>query len=210
MTKPRTIRLLLVDDHFVVRMGLASSLNLEADMEVVAECGKGEQAVELFRKHQPDVTLMDWRLPGMSGVATTATIRREFPEARIVMLSAFEGEEDIHSAVQAGVSAYLPKSVEREELLRATRAVHAGSSCFPPAIAAKLKAHTARPELSPRELEVLRLVVQGRLNKEIADALGLAEITIKQHVSSILNKLGVADRTQAATAAIQRGIVHLE
>jgi DNA-binding NarL/FixJ family response regulator len=210
MTKTRKIRLLLVDDHFVVRMGLASSLNLEADMEVVAECGKGEQALELFRRHRPDVTLMDWRLPGMNGVETTAAIRREAGDARVIMLSAFEGEEDIHSAVQAGVSAYLPKSVEREELLAAIRAVHGGGSYFPAAIAEKLKAHMSRPELSPREMEVLRLIVKGRLNKEIADALGLAEITVKQHVSSILAKLGVADRTQAATAAIQRGIVHLE
>lgn len=207
--KKRT-RLLLVDDHFVVRMGLAGSLDAEHDLKVVAECGNGEQAVEAYRDQRPNVVVMDWRLPGMTGVQATAAIRAEFPDARIVILSNYDGEDDIHQAVQAGAMAYLPKSVEREELLAAIRSVAAGGAYFPPAIAARLAARRNRPELSPREMDVLRQVVRGASNKEIARSLGIAEITVKLHVSKLLEKLDVADRTQAATTAIQRGIVHLD
>jgi len=203
-------RVMLVDDHFVVRMGLAGSLDAEHDLRVVAECGSGEQAVELYRAERPNVVVMDWRLPGMSGVEVTAAIRAEYPEARVVMLSNYDGEEDVYQAVEAGVAAYLPKSVEREELLLAIRSVVAGKPYFPPAIAARLAARQNRPEISPREMDVLRLIVRGASNKEIAKALGIVEITVKLHVSKLLEKLGVADRTQAATTAIQRGIVHLD
>lgn len=210
MKPARRIRLLLVDDHFVVRMGLASSLNLEPDMQVVGECGSGEEAIALYRRHQPDVVMMDGRLPGLSGAEATAAIRREFPLARILMLSVRDGEEDIFRAVQTGVVAYLHKAAPREDILAAIRAVAAGQACFPPAIAQKLTARQGRATLTDRELEVLRLIVEGRANKEIADVLGLAEVTIKLHVGNLLAKLGVQDRTQAATAAIHRGIVHLD
>ncbi len=210
MKKPPKIRLLLVDDHFIVRMGLASAIGAEPDMTVVAECGRGEQAVELFHQHTPDVTVMDWRLPGISGVQATEAIRGEFPQARVVLLSVYDGEEDVFGAVRAGVAAYLPKSAERAELLAAIRAVHSGQTYFPPAIAAKLAARQARPELTGREREVLHWVVLGRTNREIARQLGIAEVTVKLHVSSALQKLGASDRTEAATVAIQRGIVHLE
>ncbi len=210
MKKHPKIRLLLVDDHFVVRMGLMGAINAEPDMTVAAECGSGEQAVELFRQHAPNVTLMDWRLPGMSGVQATEAIREECPAARVVLLSVYEGEEDVYCAVQAGAAAYLPKSAERAELLAAIRAVHSGQTCFPPAMAAKLAARRARPELSGREREVLHWVVLGRTNKEIAQELGIAEVTVKLHVGNVLQKLGVRDRTEAATVAIQRGIVHFE
>ena len=210
MKKITKIRLLLVDDHFVVRLGLVGAINAEPDMMVVAECGSGEQAIELFRQHLPDVTLMDRRLPGISGVRATAAIRQEFPQARLVLLSVYEGEEDVFRAVQVGVASYLPKSIERGELLSAIRAVHAGQTYFPAAIAAKLTARQARPELTSRELEVLHFVVLGRTNKEIATALRIAEVTVKLHVSSVLQKMGVNDRTEAATVAIQRGVIHQE
>ena len=210
MKKPARIRLLLVDDHFIVRIGLTGAIHAEADMTVAAECGSGEQAIELFRQHLPDVTVMDWRLPGMSGMQATEAIREEFPQARVVLLSVYEGEEDVFRAVQVGVAAYLPKSAERAELLAAIRAVHSGRTYFPPAIAAKLAARQARPELSSRESEVLHWVVLGRTNREIARELGIAEVTVKVRVGSVLQKLGARDRTEASTLAIQRGILHLE
>jgi DNA-binding NarL/FixJ family response regulator len=210
MTTGKKTRVMLVDDHFVVRMGLAGSLDAERDLQVVAECGSGEQAVELYRTHRPDVVVMDWRLPGISGVAATAAIRNQFPEALIVVLSNYDGEDDIYQAVEAGAKAYLPKSVDREELLTAIRRVAGGQTYLPPAIAARLAARQERPQLSPREMEVLRLIVRGASNKQIAKTLGIAEITAKLHVSKLLEKLDASDRTQAATTAIRRGIVHLE
>lgn len=210
MTPAPSIRLLLVDDHFVVRMGLASSLSLEPGMRVAAECGSGEEALVLFRQHQPDVVIMDGHLPGLSGAQATAAIRREFPNARVLMLSVRDGEEDIFRAVEAGVAAYLHKAARREDIIAAIRAVASGQTWFPAAIAEKLAARARRAALTDRELEVLRLIVDGRANKEIADKLSVAEVTVKLHVGNILGKLGVQDRTQAATAAIQRGIVHLE
>jgi DNA-binding NarL/FixJ family response regulator len=206
----RRTRVMLVDDHFVVRMGLAGSVDAERDLEVVAECGSGEQAVEIYPAARPDVVVMDGRLPGMSGVEATSALRAAFPGARVVILSNYDGEEDVYRAVQAGAVAYLSKTVERAELLTAIRRVAAGETYFPAAIAAKLAQRENRPELSPREMDVLRLIVSGASNKEIAKALGIAEITVKLHVSRVLEKLDVADRTQAATTAIQRGIVHLE
>jgi DNA-binding NarL/FixJ family response regulator len=210
MKTSRKIRLMLVDDHFVVRAGLAGSLGLDPEVEIVAECGTGEEALAAYRKHRPDVVLMDWRLPGISGVEAAQKIRAEFPEARILQLTIYEGDEDIFRAVEAGARGYLPKSVSRRELLAAIRAVHRGGEVFPPAIQAKLDARRARPELNEREKTVLKLIVHGRSNKEIASDLGIAEVTVKFHVGNLLAKLGVQDRTQAATAAIQRGIVHLD
>ena len=206
----KKVRLMLVDDHFVVRMGLAASLCLEADMKIVAECGTGEEAVELYREHQPDVVVMDSQLPGIDGPQTTCAIRQESPDARVIALSVHDGEEDIFRAVQAGAAGYLQKGARRDEIVAAIRAVAAGESCFPPAIAEKLITRQQHPSLSKRELEVLRLIVDGHANKEIARILNLAQVTVKLHVGHILEKLGVLDRTQAATTAIQRGIVHLD
>lgn len=203
------IRLMLVDDHFVVRAGLAGSLGMEPDVIVVAECGSGEQAIEAYRQHRPDVVLMDWRLTGLSGVEATAVIRREFPEARIISFTVYEGEEDIARAVEAGVSGYLPKSSSRQEILGAIRAVQRGQSVFPPLIAAKLSAGRSRGKLNEKELIVLKAIARGRSNKEIGAELNLAEVTVKFYVGRILEKLGVLDRTQAATTALQRGIIHL-
>ena len=204
------IEALLATDRLFEAAVISGALTLDAEIEIVAECDSGEQAIAAYRKRRPDLVLMDWRLPGISGVEATAAILREFPEARIVSLTATEGEEDIHRAVEAGVVGYLPKTVSRKELLAAIRAVHGGAKCFPPAIAAKLEERRRRPALNDRELAVLRRIVRGRSNKEIAVDLDLAEVTVKFHVGNLLEKLGAADRTQAATAAIQRGIIHLD
>jgi DNA-binding NarL/FixJ family response regulator len=210
MNKTERIRLMLVDDHFVVRAGLAGSLGMEPDVEVVVECGSGEHAVAAYREHRPDVVLMDWRLPGMSGVDATAVIRREFPAARVIVFTVYEGEEDITRAVEAGVMGYLPKSSSRQEILAALRAIRGGGTVFPAPIAAKMRAASARGRLTEKEMIVLRAVVRGRSNKEIAAELNLAEVTVKFYVGRILDKLGVLDRTQAATTALQRGIIHLD
>lgn len=207
---PCKIRILLVDDHYLVRVGLSSIINFEPDMTVVAEATSGEQAVELFRKHRPDVTLMDLRLPGIGGVEAMTAIRQEFPAARIIVISIREGDEEVYRAFQAGARSYLPKHVTREELLKAVRATHAGQYHIPPEVGSRLAERMPRSDLSPRELEVLELVVRGKRNKEIAAALDITEGTVKLHVSSILGKLGVHDRTEAVTTALQRGIVQLD
>jgi len=209
MKASRKIRLLLVDDHFIVRMGLAGSLNQEADMQVVAEASDGAEAVALFAKHKPDVTLMDGRLPDIHGTEAITRIRSTAPDARIILLSIDETEEDIARAVAAGIQGYLPKSIARAELLAAIRNVHRGAAYFPATVAQRIAARGHRSALSQRELEVLRLVVQGRANKQIADTLGIAEITVKVHVSHILEKLDVPDRTRAATLAIERGLIRI-
>jgi DNA-binding NarL/FixJ family response regulator len=203
------LRLLLVDDHYLVRVGLSSIIALEKDLTVCAEAATGEQAVALFRAERPDVTLMDLRLPGMSGAETTRAIREEFPDARIIVLSTYSTDEEIYGALQAGAMAYLLKSVQREELVAAIRKAAAGQRHIPPDLAARLAARQPRSQLSPRELDVLRLIVGGKRNKEIAGSLQISEGTVKIHVSSILTKLGVFDRTEAVTAALQRGIVQL-
>ena len=200
---------MLVDDHYLVRVGLSSIIALEADLAVCAEAATGEQAVALFRSERPDVTLMDLRLPGMSGSEATQAIRREFPEARVIILSTYSTDEEIYAALQAGALAYLLKSVEREELVLAIRRVAAGERHVAPDVAARLAARQPRSQLSPRELDVLRLIVGGKRNKEIAGALDISEGTVKIHVSNILTKLGVFDRTEAVSAAVQRGIVQL-
>ena len=203
-------RILIVDDHFLLRIGLATSLNSEADLTVVAEAGTGAQALELYRKHQPDIVLMDLRLPDMGGDQTAAALCKEFPKAKVIMISSFDGQDDIYRSLQAGARSYLPKNVLRDELLRAIRAVQAGENYLPPTVAARLVQRMHAPELSAREAEVLKLVVDGLTNKEIAQSLAITEITVKNHVSSILTKLNATDRTQASTIAIQRGIVHLD
>jgi two-component system NarL family response regulator len=208
MSEP--IRLLVVEDHHIVRQGLVALLNTVADMQVLAEASDGEIGVELFRKHQPDVTLMDLRLPTLGGAEAVAKIRAEFPAARIIVLTTFDGDEDIYRALQAGARGYLLKGMFGDELLDAIRAVHAGKTRIPAVVAERLAGRMGGHELTPRELEVLGLIVRGQSNKEIGGSLSISEATVKTHINSILSKMGVTDRTQAATSAIQRGIVHLK
>ncbi len=203
------IRILVAEDHLVARVGVSTIVNMQPDMTVVAEASNGQQAVELYRKHRPDVTLLDLRMPGMGGVEAAAAIRAEFPNARMIALTTYGGDEDIRRALAAGVLAYLTKDVLHDELLKAIRAVHQGQTYLPAAVAAALAAQLPRPDLSAREVQVLELIVRGLANKQIAYTLNIAEHTVKNHVKNILSKLGVQDRTQAATAAIQRGIIHL-
>jgi two-component system NarL family response regulator len=204
-----SIRILVAEDHLVARVGVSTIVNMQPDMTVVAEASNGQQAVELYKKHLPDVTLLDLRMPVMSGVEAATAIRREYPNARMIALTTYGGDEDIRRALAAGVQAYLTKDVLHDELLKAIRAVHGGQTYLPAAVAASLAAQIPRPDLSAREVQVLELIVQGLANKQIAYSLSIAEHTVKNHVKSILSKLGVQDRTQAATAAIQRGIIHL-
>lgn len=208
--KRTPINVLIVDDHFMARLGLTVPINGEPDMRVVAEAEDATEALSQNRKHRPDVVTMDYRLPGESGADAVLAIRGEFPDARIIMLSAYDGEEDIYRAAQAGVSGYLTKSATRADVLAAIRRVHAGEKAYAPAVAAKLQAHQQREPLIPREVEILRHIVEGRANKEIADAMRLSEPLVKLHVRKILDKLGAVDRTRAATLAIERGIVHLD
>jgi two-component system, NarL family, response regulator len=203
------IRILVADDHLVARIGVSAIVNQQPDMLVIAEASNGRQAVERYRKHLPDVILLDLRMPLMSGVEAAVAIRGEFPDARIVVLTSFGGDEDIRSALAAGVQAYLTKDVLRHELLKTIRAVYAGRTYLPPALAAAVEAQRRSPLLSKREVEVLELVARGLSNKQISYALDINETTAKNHVQHILHKLGAQDRTQAATAAIQRGIIHL-
>ena len=206
--KPK-IQVLIVDDHFLVRIGLANSLNIESDMACVAEARTGAEAIELYRKHLPDVVLLDLRLPDMDGVEVTTKLRSEFPDATVIMISTFDGEEDIYRALQAGARSYVPKDVSRDELLQIIRTVHEGNHALPAPVAARLAQRMQRRELTEREHQVLRLVVEGQTNKQIAANLQVTEVTVKLHVSSILTKLGAQDRTHASTLAIQRGIVHV-
>lgn len=203
-------RILVVDDHFMVRMGLSSSLNAEEDMEVVAEAGNAADALKAYRELRPSLVLMDVRLPGMSGPDAVTAIMREFPDARILMLSTHSGEEEIYRSLQAGARGYILKSVMREELLRAIRQVHEGKRYLDPTLAPLLAERVTHRSLTSRELEVLQMAAKGMGNKEIAAALNIAEVTVKLHVSHVLEKLNVKDRTEAATAALKRGILTLD
>jgi DNA-binding NarL/FixJ family response regulator len=203
------IRILIADDHNVVRQGLAALLNTVPDFKVIAQAADGNEAVECFKKHQPDVTLMDLRMPKLSGVEAVAQIRRLNAAARVIVLTTFDGDEDIYRALQAGAKAYLLKGMFGEELIDAIRAVHAGRSRIPAVVAERLAERVQGSELTPRELDVLKAIVAGRSNKEIGADLAISEATVKTHINNILSKLGVTDRTQAATTALQRGIVQL-
>lgn len=203
------IRILVVDDHNVVRQGIVSLIKSVSDMTVVAEASDGRQAIALFREHRPDVTIMDLRLPVMSGVDAITEIRKEFPTARVIVLTTFDGDEDIYRALQAGARGYLLKDMFGDDLMDAIRTVHAGRTRIPAAIAQRLADRMGGPDLTRREMEVLKLIVGGRSNKEIGRELFISEATVKTHINSLLSKLGVTDRTQAATTALQRGIVHL-
>lgn len=205
-----TIRVLIVEDHHVVRQGLVSLLNVVEGIEVVGEAADGVEAIAQHRKHQPDITLIDLRLPRMSGVDAIHRIRMESPQSRFIVLTTYDGDEDIYRALKAGAKAYLLKGMTTDELITAIRVVHAGRSHIPQAIAEKLAERMGVEELTPREMDVLEQIVAGMSNKQIADELGVSEATVKTHINSLLGKLGVTDRTQAATAAIRRGIVTLE
>ncbi len=206
----KKIRIMVVDDHFVVRIGIAESISLEADMSVDIEASNGQQAISRFRNEKPDIVLMDVGLPDLSGIEVTSAICKEFPDALIIMLSTHNNEEDIYRSIQAGAKTYVLKSAPREELIETIRAIHGGRQRIAPEIGARLAARAGRAELTARELEVLRLVADGKSNKEIGVVLDLAEITVKIHVGRILAKLKANDRTQAAMMALRRGILSME
>ncbi len=203
-------RIMIVEDHPVVREGLSLIIRAQPDMEVVAEAGNGTQAIASYNEYAPDVTLMDLRLPGISGADAIAEIRRNHAQARFVVLTTYDGEDDVYRALQSGAQGYVLKGMSHEELLQAIRCVRSGSTCIPPAIQTRLRARAGQPNLSSRELEVLQLIVVGKGNREIGEMLGLTEGTVKSYVNHILSKLDVGDRTQAAICAIRRGIVYLE
>jgi DNA-binding NarL/FixJ family response regulator len=203
------IQILIADDHTVVRDGLVAIVRQEPDMEVVAETGDGQQAVELWKKHRPDVTLMDLRMPGLDGVNAIYAIRAAEPGARIVVLTTFDGDEDIYRGMRAGAKSYLLKDVRREELFQCIREVHAGRMFVPPAIAVKLAERLPAEELTPRELEVLRLLAEGKPNKLIGTAMSITEVTVKSHVQSVFKKLNVLSRTEAIAVANRRGLLRL-
>ena len=206
----KPIRVLVIEDHNVVREGLVALLKVAEGLDVVGQAADGVEAIAQFRKHQPDIALIDLRLPRMSGVDVIERIRMETPHARFIVLTTYDGDEDIYRALKAGARAYLLKGMTSEELIGTIRTVHLGKSYIPPAIAERLAERMGAQDLTPREFEVLEHIVQGRSNKEIAAELEVSEATVKTHINSLLGKLGVTDRTQAATAAIQRGMVPLE
>lgn len=205
-----SIRLLVVDDHPMVRKGFVALLRTVEGFEVVGEAGDGNEAVSLYATSKPDVTLMDLRLPTMGGVEAIKAIRSASPLARIIVLTTFDGDEDIFRALQAGAKGYLLKGMAVEDLISTIRSVHAGRTRIPAEIADKLAGRMGTPDLTTRELDVLRSIVRGLSNKQISSELFISEATVKTHINNLLGKLGVSDRTQATTAAIQRGIVHLD
>jgi two-component system NarL family response regulator len=204
------IKILIADDHPVVREGLTAMIDRQPDMHVVAEAENGRQAVELAVRHEPDIVLMDLRMPEMGGVEVTVKLRQLLPNCRVIVLTTYDGDQDIVRALQSGARAYLLKDTFRAELLAAIRAVHGGESRIPAAVARRLAEHIVNPGLTPRELEVLRLMAAGHSNREIARSLFVTESTIKGHVNNIFGKLGVRHRTHAVTLALQRGIISLD
>jgi len=203
------IRVLCADDHPLVRKGIASLLANEADIVLVGEAANGREAVERFRALKPDVTLMDLRMPELDGVGALKQIRLEYPDAKVIALTSYDGDQDIYQAIDAGVRGYLLKEMVHSEVLRAIRTVHAGKRLIPIEVAERLSDYFPQIALTPREVEVLASVAQGLANKDIAERLGTASGTVKMHVQNILGKLGAADRTHAVTIAIQRGILHM-
>ncbi|MGZ8900027.1 MAG: response regulator [Limisphaerales bacterium] len=210
MQESKTIQLLVVDDHQAFRLGLVAIIDDVPEMKVIAEAADGKQALEICAKLRPDIVLMDLRLPGLSGVEATLAIRQSYPETRVIVITTFDGDEDIYRALQSGAHAYLLKDMSKEELVDAIRAVHAGKYRLPTNVAGRLAERMRRPEITPRELEALKLIVKGKSNKEIASALSITEETVKGHLKSLFLKLEVNDRTQAAITALQRGFVHLD
>ena len=209
MSQSTTVRVLIADDHSIFRQGLATIISRDPDMVVIAQAENGQQAIDLFREHQPDVTLMDLRMPEVEGVEAIIAIRDKFKSARIIVLTTYDSDEDIYRGLQAGAKGYLLKETEPDELLNAIRAIHRGQQYIPPDVGAKLVQRLSNPVLTERELAVLRSMAQGMSNAEIAAALSIGEGTVKSHVNRILSKLDVNDRTQAVIVAIKRGIVNL-
>jgi DNA-binding NarL/FixJ family response regulator len=210
MSGERIIRVLVADDHFVVRMGLIALVNTEPDMKVVGEAADGNQAVEMFARLVPDLVLMDLRMPVKDGITATREIRAKHPEARILMLTTFDGDTDIHHAIQAGARGYVLKNSTGDKLIPALRAVAAGQKWIPKEIATRLASRNLFEELTPREVQVLQQMARGLANKEIGDVLKITEHTVKDHLKNILGKMRVADRTEAVTVALQRGIIQLQ
>jgi DNA-binding NarL/FixJ family response regulator len=209
MAVPNPIRILSVEDHPVFREGLSTIISSQLDMFMVAHAANAADAVAEFRHHMPDVTLMDLRLPGTDGTDALIAIRGEFPQARIIMLTTSDGDAEIQRAMRAGASAYVLKSMPKDELLAVVRSVHAGKRHIPPEVAARLAEHLGDDELTPRELDVLRLIRDGHRNKQIADRLDIAETTVNFHIKNLVDKLGANDRTHAVTIAIRRGLLQI-
>ncbi len=209
-TNPSVIRILTVDDHPLLREGIAALVKAEQDMQIVAEASDGAEAIQQFRRHRPDVTLMDIQMPNLNGTEAISRIRNEFPDAKIIVLSTYSGDVQVLRAIRAGARGYIVKGHVHRELLGTIRSVHAGHKRIPPEIAAELAEHAADDALSSREIDVLRLIAAGNPNKQIADKLCIEETTVKSHISSILSKLGANDRTHAVTIGLQRGIIELD
>jgi DNA-binding NarL/FixJ family response regulator len=205
----QSISILSVDDHDLVRKGVAAILSTEPDVHLIAEANTAQEAIRLYREHRPDVTLMDLRLPDKSGIETTREIREEFPDAKIIALTSYDGDQDIYRALEAGVRGYLLKEMVHTEVIRAIRIVHAGKRFIPLQVSQQVSGFFPEVALTPREIDVLALVARGFGNKEVGDMLGTAPGTVKAHVQSILSKLGAKDRTHAVTIALRRGIIHL-
>jgi DNA-binding NarL/FixJ family response regulator len=203
------ITVLCVDDHSLVRKGVAAILSAEPQLRLVGEAATGQDALRLFRQHRPDITLMDLRLPDTNGIETTKAIRAEFPGARIIALTSYDGDQDIYRALEAGVRGYLLKEMVHTEVIRAIRIVHTGKRYMPAEVSEQVSEFFPEEALTPREVEVLSLVARGLGNKEVGDTLGTASGTVKAHIQSILSKLGAKDRTHAVTIALRRGIIHL-
>ena len=210
LKKTDTIRIMLVDDHPAFRKGMAALIESEPDLQVVAETGDGREALAIYRQKKPDVVLMDLRLPGMGGVEATLAIRKEFPAASVIVLTTFDRDEDIYRAIQSGAKSYLLKDTPDDELAAAIRDVHAGKQVLSGKLATRLAERQQRPELTPREMDVLQMLIKGRSNREIGTALFLCEDTVKAHFKTLFAKLKVQDRTEAAISAIRQGIVHLD
>jgi DNA-binding NarL/FixJ family response regulator len=206
---PKQIRVLSVDDHPLLREGIAALVNVEADMRMVAEASNGQEAIEKFRLHRPDVTLMDLQMPGSNGIEAIIDIHNEFPNARIIVLTTYTGDVQVLRALRGGAQGYILKGHVHRELLETIRAVHAGKKRIPPEVAAELADHAAEDNLTSREIDVVRLIASGNANKVIADQLSISEETVKTHVTNILSKLGANDRTHAVTIALKRGIIEL-
>lgn len=206
----KSIRVLTVDDHPLLREGIAALVSAEADMKLIAEASNGQEAVEKFRQHRPDVTLMDLQMPGVNGIEAITRIQSEFPGARIIVLTTYSGDVQVLAALKAGARAYILKGHVHRELLETIRAVHAGQKRIPPEIAAELAQHATDDSLTPREIDVLRLIATGNSNKQIADQLSIGEATVKSHVTNILSKLSANDRAHAVTIGLKRGIIELE
>jgi DNA-binding NarL/FixJ family response regulator len=203
------IRVLSVDDHPLLREGIAALIGLQSDMQLIGEASNGREAVEQFRKHHPDITLMDLQMPGMSGIDAISAIHGEFPDARIIILTTYSGDSQVSRALKAGARGYLLKGMLRQELLETIRAVHAGRKRVSAEVANEIAEHATDDVLTRREIDVLRLIAEGNANKEIAGRLSLSEETVKGHVQNVLAKLGANDRTHAVTIALKRGMIDL-